>query len=186
MSLTQMSFLKDLKAEVVKRVEAEFDHFTQPRLFFHDIEEDIRLTDRKRRLDELYDRAPLYMTKTTDEDNGLPIQSLLDASPNDLLDITRIPHNKPNEVFEKYDYFGLYSDQKDSFMIRGDNGCTYFRLQDDTKRRLVQNFIKTNLNEVAQMVEAENQKIMNEAKESFEAVCHSKQQPVASNNQESL
>lgn len=186
-----MSFIETVKTEALKNTQEDIDLLTQ-RQFFHDDENanNPLITNRKRHLDEIYDRAPLYMTRTQYDMNDRRLvtvaTSLLQATPNDLSDITIIPHKNSDEVFQKFNYLGVYSDQKDSFMVRGEKTCLYFRLQDDTKRRLVQKYVKTHLNEVAQMVEAENQKIMTEAKSSFEAVCQQQQQPVASNNHESL
>jgi hypothetical protein len=167
-----MSFIQKLKEAAKADLEQKLDNLTRPLRFdISDPHEDPESEDarvlrtKKKKLDQLYDRAPVYMATTLKDSY---CKSLLESTPNDFEDIVILPHDSDNVEFMK-DYKGLYSDQKDSFVIRGKKQCLYFRLKDDTKRRLIKRYVTENLNDVAQMVQEENQKIFQEGKDSFEA-----------------
>ena len=168
-----MSSLEHLKEQAVYAVERQFENLTRSRSFcepdpqldldeYQDEEERRRSKAKKRKCDEIYDRVPAYLT----QDDALSKQ-MLQVTPNDFENIIAVAHNS-TEIYDKPTYVSIYSDQKDSFCFRLDARCLYFQLKDDTKRRLVKRYIKENLNEVAQMVQEENQKIFEVGKASFE------------------
>ena len=168
-----MSNLKQLKEQAIHAAERQFDDLTRPRSFcepdseldldpYQDEQERTQSKAKKRRFDEIYDRVPVYLTK----DDSLSKQ-MLEVTPNDLENVISVAHNS-TEIHEKPTYVSIYSEQKDSFCFRLDARCLYFQLTNDTKRRLVKRYVKENLNEVAQMVQEENQKLFEEGKASFE------------------
>lgn len=170
-----MSFVQKLKEQAKANLEEKIDILTRPRFFDepdsdYDEEDEttIRMVKQKRKLDELYDRAPHYMTITHNKEYTEYIKPLLTATPNDIEEVTTIPHDSDNIEAIK-DYKGIYSDKKDSFTFRGNKQCLYFRLKDDTKRRMIRRYTKEHLNEVAQIVQEETEKIFQEGKASFDA-----------------
>ena len=164
-----MSFAQSVKEIIKAQVENEIDKLTRPRLF-DEIDSDADTDNEEpddevlynRKLDELYDRAPLYVTE-----NYSRSAQIYRIAPND---VEKVVYFGDNNSCARDDptVLGVYSEEKDSFMLRQRNHCLYFRLKDDTKRRLVKRYIKENLNEVAQMVQEENQKIFQASKASFE------------------
>jgi len=168
-----MSFVENLKEAAKAELENEIENLTQPQFFYKsdpDIDFDgqgaanFDIILKKRKLDELYDRAPLYMTSKDAQS-----KKILAVTPNDIQDVTSLSHDS-HDPQNMPNYKGIYSEEKDSFMFRGDKQCFYFRLKDDAKRRLVKRYVKDNLNEVAQVVQEETQKIFKEGKSFFESL----------------
>lgn len=164
--------MQKLKEAVKKDIEASIDSsvnrtFTDDESYSDaETEEEKKSILRKRKLDEIFERAPLYMTRRIPDDEDT---RLTDLTPSDIQKPTVVKHGDV-DPFETEDHIGLYSDAKDSFMIRDEFKCLYFQLTDDAKRRMIRRYIKHNLNVVAEMVHEENQKLFETAKASFDVL----------------